>query len=141
MPGGARRFESPVELVVSKRRLREILCKRRVVIALFTSPTCPACQMFKPIFYAYAAMAKEQAGDDVAFIEVDVEVLLEEALKLGVMATPTILVFESCKPVDGFQGLVDPATLAELLAPYTRAEIPVEDLERIWLDDHYLRFA
>jgi len=131
---GSKEEEEPVEFVTDSKRLREILCKYPVVIAVFTSPTCAACAVYKPIFYAYAEEVLRRGGSEakkkIKFIEVDVYHLYEEALNLGVMGTPTTIVFQNCKPVDGFPGAVDDITLVEILKPYTPVEIPYEFLEQ-----------
>ncbi len=132
MPAPSNGEEQVVEFVTDKERFREILCKYPVVVAIFTSPTCAACAIYKPIFYAYAEEVYRRGGEEarrnIKFIEVDVYHLYEEALDLGVMGTPTTIVFQSCKPVDGFPGAVDDITLVEILRPYVPVEVPYEFL-------------
>ncbi len=141
MPVAREEGGEPVEFVTDAKRFREILCKYPVVVAIFTSPTCAACAIYKPIFYAYAEEVYRRGGEEarknIKFIEVDVYHLYEEALDLGVMGTPTTIVFQKCKPVDGFPGAVDDITLVEILRPYVPVEVPYEFLgdneAREWL--------
>ncbi len=110
--------DSPVELVLDEKRFDEIICKYPVVVAVFTSPTCPACEMYRPILYMYAEKNREKLKGRVKFIEVDVYHLTEKAWELGVMSTPTTIIFHQCKPVEGFVGPADEETLDEVLKPY-----------------------
>jgi thioredoxin-like negative regulator of GroEL len=112
------RVEEPVKYIADYASFREAVCKHPVVVAIFTSPTCPACRMYKPIFYRYASMASRKLRGRVGFMEVDVYYAYEAAMEVGVMATPTTVIFHNCRPVDGFAGVVDEETLHEILAPY-----------------------
>jgi thioredoxin 1 len=45
------REEGIVEYVTSTDRFHEILRKHRLVVAVYTTPTCSACAIYKPIYY------------------------------------------------------------------------------------------
>jgi thioredoxin-like negative regulator of GroEL len=107
-----------VKLIESARDFDRAICSRRVVVALFTSPTCPACEMYRPIFYEAARRAARMFSGRVAFIEVDVYSVPEKAYELGVMSTPTTVVFVDCKPVDGFVGIADVDELIGVVRSY-----------------------
>jgi thioredoxin-like negative regulator of GroEL len=109
------RIEEPVKYITSYRVFRETICKSPVVVAIFTSPTCPACRVYKPIFYRYAAEASKKLRGRVVFAEVDVFYAPEAAYEAGVMATPTTVIFKDCRPVDGFTGIADEETLHSII--------------------------
>lgn len=110
----------PVKLVLDDRELEKIVCSKPVAVVLFTSPGCPACHAYRPIFYHYAGEARRRYGDKVEFVEADVYHVYDKAVELGISATPTTVVFLRCQPVDGFVGMVDEETLAEIVEPYIR---------------------
>ncbi len=110
--------DDAVELITEGERLDQIVCKYPVVIAMFTSPTCAACAIYKPIFYEFAKKARRMYGDRVKFVEVDVYYAYEKAMELGIMGTPTTIIFRNCEVVDGFVGAVDEYSLEEILRPY-----------------------
>ncbi len=112
------RDEPPVYFVDSDNVLEELICKWPTTIVLFTSPMCPACHMYRPIFYEYAASAKKKYGARIGFLEVDVSRAYRLAVELGVMSTPTTVVFYNCKPVDGFVGVLYEDMLEELVSRY-----------------------
>ncbi len=112
------REEPPVYFIDSDSRLKEVLCRWPTTIILFTSPMCPACHMYRPIFYEYAAYAKKKYGARVGFLEVDVSRAYRLAMELGIMSTPTTVVFYNCKPVDGFVGVLYEDMLEELVSRY-----------------------
>ncbi len=111
-------IEEPVKYITSYRVFHETICRNPVVVAIFTSPTCPACRVYKPIFYRYAAEASQKLGGRVVFAEVDVFYAPEAAYEVGVMSTPTTVIFKGCKPVDGFVGIADEDTLNEFIVKY-----------------------
>ncbi|ABM80624.1 thioredoxin family protein [Hyperthermus butylicus] len=106
-----------VVLARSYDEYRKAICSKPVAVVVFTSPTCPACAAYRPIFYEYARRMSQYRGK-VAFVEVDSYSAYEAAMEAGVMATPTTVVYLKCKPVDGFIGLADEETLDEIVRPY-----------------------
>ncbi|ABM80555.1 thioredoxin family protein [Hyperthermus butylicus] len=105
----------PVTYITSYGLFREIICRNPLVVAIFTSPTCPACSVYKPIFYRYAAETSKKLGRRIVFAEVDVYYAPEAAYEAGVMATPTTVIFKKCRPVDGFTGIADEETLHQIV--------------------------
>jgi thioredoxin 1 len=108
--------EIVVKTAENEEELDKAVCRHSTTIVLFSSPTCPACAAYRPIFYTYAYKALKKYGEKkVGFYEADVYNMLEKAWELGISATPTTIIFKKCKPVDGIIGLVDEEYLAELV--------------------------
>ena len=111
--------EIPIEIIGSNDELDKAVCRHRVAVILFSSPTCPACAAYRPIFYQYASEAKKRYGEEkVGFYEANVYDVLEKAWELGITATPTTIIFKNCKPVDAIVGLVDEDSLAYIVKQY-----------------------
>jgi len=108
------RKEGVVEYVTSYDRFREIIEDNRVVVAMFTTPTCSACIMYKPIFY----MVAEKLKDKAKWIEVDAYEAPEAAFESGVTATPTTIIYVNGEVVDGFVGILDDEGLMEIVKQY-----------------------
>ena len=84
----------------------------KLVFAVFTTPYCSACVMYKPFVEEVAKLL----GDVIEFIEVDAYSAPEPAWELGIMSTPTTVLFYKGKPVDGFVGVTDVSGILEFLA-------------------------
>lgn len=110
--------EQPVHLVLDDRELEKRICSEPVAVVLFTSPGCPACHAYRPVFYSYADRARRRHRGKVEFIEANVYHVYGKAVELGISATPTTVVFRRCRPVDGFAGMVDEEALAGIVEPH-----------------------
>jgi len=100
-----------VEYVTSYEKFKNILRENKVVVAVFTTPTCSACFMYKPIFYIVA----EKLQNKAKWIEVDAYAAPEAAIEAGVMATPTTAVIIDGEIANGLIGILDEETLEETL--------------------------
>ena len=81
------------------------------VVVDFWAEWCPPCHMFEPVFEAVA----EELGDKAIFARVNVDEAREIALRLNIMAIPTVVVFVGGKPVDRVVGAVGREALLELV--------------------------
>lgn len=86
--------------------------KKNLIIVLFTSPTCPACLQFKPI---YERAQKEFGGKGVIFTTVDVSILPEVAQQFGIMGTPTTLFIKNKKVLESKVGFMPPTPFRQLV--------------------------
>ena len=111
-----------VEYVTDYQRYREILEKHPVVVAVYTTPTCSACAIYKPIYY----MVAEELQDKAKWIEVDAYYAPEAAIEVGVMATPTTMFFVNGEAVDGFVGVMDEDGLKEALEEVLKRHVKKE---------------
>ena len=103
----------------SSRELREELKRHPVAVVVYTGLMCPACEMYRPVV--------EEAGrllDDVLVAEYIVDYDPEPAIELGIMGTPTTVVYVDGEPVEGFVGAVDLPDLLEFLAKVLRERRP-----------------
>lgn len=82
------------------------------VFVVFSTPYCSACEMYKPFVEEVAKLL----GDMIEFIEVDAYSAPEPAWELGVMSTPTTILFYKGRPIDGFMGIADVSGILEFLA-------------------------
>ncbi len=110
------RKQGIVEYVTDYERYRRILEEHPVVVAVYTTPTCSACAIYKPIYY----MVAEELSDKAKWIEVDAYYAPEAAYEVGVMATPTTMFFVNGEAVDGFVGVMDEDGLKEALEEVLR---------------------
>ena len=103
-----------VRYVTSYDEYRKLTRSKPLVVAVYTTPTCSACAIYKPIYYI---VAEEYTSNnpDVAFLEVDAYYAPEAAYEVGVMATPTTIFFVNGRPVDGVVGVLDEDSLKEMI--------------------------
>ncbi len=111
--GGGGEGEPVVLEGVGEAELAKLACGDKPLVVVFAGYTCPACRAYRPYFYRYAASRRGRAR----FAWVYVEDLPELAWKLGITATPTTIVYKSCRPVEAWAGMVDDETLAEIVDP------------------------
>ncbi len=113
----------------SSRELREELRRHPVAVVVFTGLACPACEMYRPVVEEAARLL----GDDVAVVEYVVDYDPEPAIELGIMGTPTTVVYIDGEPVEGFVGAVDLPELLEYLARVLRERRPdvADKVERL----------
>ncbi len=103
------------ESVTSPSKLREIMAKHPVVVTVFTGLACPACAMYRPVLEKLAELVPE-----LPVVEYIVDYDPKPALELGILGTPTTVVYVDGEPVEGFAGAVDLPDLLEYLAEFLR---------------------
>lgn len=106
------RKKKVVLYITSYEEYKRVLGRAKAVVALFTTPACSACMIYKPIFYS---VAEKMRSGDIVFIEVDAYYTPEAAYEVGVMATPTTVMYINGEPVDGIVGIIDEESLMELI--------------------------
>jgi thiol-disulfide isomerase/thioredoxin len=100
----------PIHPSTNPSSFRSLLNTHRVVVAMFTSATCPPCRMIEPVFEDLARSKKNlttgsggnpQAESQIAFVKVDLGVGMGSmvAREYGVSATPTFGFFLDGKKV------------------------------------------
>ena len=90
----------------------EVITKAdKPVVVDFWAEWCPPCHMFAPIFEEVA----EELGDKAIFAKVNVDEARELAIRLGIRAIPTVMVFVNGKPVGRVVGAVGKEALRELV--------------------------
>ena len=102
-----------LRLVKDSEEFWEIVNRsQKPVFAVFTTPYCSACAMYKPFVEEVAKLL----GDVIEFVEVDAYSIPEPAWELGIMSTPATVLFYRGKPIDGFVGVADVPGILEFLS-------------------------
>ncbi|GGT33818.1 thioredoxin [Streptomyces purpureus] len=89
-----------VDVVTQETFDAEVLGADRPVLVKFTADWCGPCRQLKPVL---AALATEE-GDRLKVVEVDVDNNPEITVRYGVLATPTLMVFQAGEPVKSLVG-------------------------------------
>jgi desumoylating isopeptidase 1 len=90
---------APIHICTNPASFHNLLKTHRVVIAMFTSQTCPPCRTFEPIFERVAHERTRNAtaggGGGIAFVKVDLGTGMAGSIagEYGVRVTPTFLFF------------------------------------------------
>ena len=82
------------------------------VLVDFWAEWCGPCKMIGPVVEEIAA---EQEGKAIV-AKVDVDSARELAVRFGIKAIPTLIVFKNGQPVNVFRGVQDKAVLTAALA-------------------------
>jgi thiol-disulfide isomerase/thioredoxin len=78
----------------------KVLHASKTVVALFSSPTCPTCRVFKPEFLFLA----EKMGEEADFYEVDIEAT-ETWRDYDILSIPQVLIFRAGKVSERFTAM------------------------------------
>ena len=81
------------------------------VLVDFYATWCGPCKMQSPILHEF----KEEMGDKVGVIKVDVDQNLDIAKQFGILSIPTILVFKNGELKEKKVGLSTKAQLSEMV--------------------------
>lgn len=85
---------TPIQIAGSSASFNSLLHSNRIVVAFFTSDTCPPCGMIAPVF---KQIAEDKNRPGVAFVEVNMQNSMSGAAAVarewGIRATPTFLFF------------------------------------------------
>ncbi|MFF5422953.1 MULTISPECIES: thioredoxin family protein [unclassified Streptomyces] len=90
----------------------EVLGADRPVLVKFTAEWCGPCRQLRPVLGALAAEEAER----LRIVEIDVDRNPATALRYGVLATPTLMVFRAGEPVTSLVGARPKRRLLEELA-------------------------
>lgn len=101
------------DLISSEEFLSAINGDKPVLVDFFAS-WCGPCKMQAPILYEF----KEDLGDKVEVVKVDVDQNGEVAAKYGVESIPTLAVFVDGELKEKKVGLTTKAGLSEMLIKY-----------------------
>ncbi|MBE7089816.1 MAG: thioredoxin [Clostridiales bacterium] len=100
--------------VMSEAEFDEILKGEKPVLVDFWATWCNPCKMFAPILHEF----KEEIGDKVEVVKVDVDQLPSLAYRYKIMSIPTVLVFKNGERVEKSVGLNSKAGLSEMVIKY-----------------------
>lgn len=105
--------EKPIEL--EDGNFDQTIGKYPAVVVDFWSERCPPCRLIAPVIEELAGELKGK----VVFGKLNVDKNRETAVKFGIMAIPTLLVFKEGKMVDQIVGAVPKEQILEKLKIYT----------------------
>ncbi len=98
--------------VVKREDLEKIVKSSEFVLVAFTGITCPACQLYRPVLEELG----KRVNPLIRVVEYIVDYDPDPALELGILGTPTTVVYVRGEPREGFTGAVDLPDLVEFLA-------------------------
>jgi thioredoxin-like negative regulator of GroEL len=97
--------------------LRDFIRSCRVAFVFFYTPTCPFCKALMPLYEEAAAYYAGRAG----FARLNLARMPFISDALGIMGTPTIIVFVNGREAGRIVGMVDGAQLEEVIERALRA--------------------
>lgn len=83
----------------------------KVVFVDFSAIWCGPCQMFKPVFEEFS----NENADKALCVSVDIDESRELAMRYGIQAVPTTLVFKDGEIVESAMGAIGKVTLEMFL--------------------------
>jgi thioredoxin reductase (NADPH) len=83
----------------------------RVIMVKYSSPTCGPCHTLKPIL----SKVVDEFGNQIHYVEVDIEQDPEIAESAGVVGTPTIQFFKNKEKVGEFKGVKQKSQYREMI--------------------------
>ena len=90
---------------------KEVLQSEQPVLVDFWAAWCGPCKMQAPILHEF----KDEMGDKVGVVKVDVDQNLDIAKQFGILSIPTILVFKNGELKEKKVGLSTKAQLSEMV--------------------------
>lgn len=90
---------------------QEILASNKLVLVDFTADWCGPCQMMKPIL----EKVKDEMGDKVKIVRVDIDKESTFAAQLMVQSVPTLMIFKDGEQVWRESGILQPQDLVRIL--------------------------
>ena len=102
---------SNIEEVFSIEQFEQAILNQTPTLVDFYATWCGPCKMQSPILYEF----KEEVGEKVNILKVDVDQNPELASKYSVQSIPTLIMFKAGQLKEKMVGLTTKATLSERL--------------------------
>ena len=99
---------------VTNQEFEELLKGEKTVFADFWATWCAPCRMLAPIFEGLA----EKYADKAVFVKVNVDESEKTAIRYGISAIPTLLLFKNGEVAEKSVGLSSRAELSQMLLKY-----------------------
>ena len=105
---------SEIKEILGKDEFLQALKSDKPVLVDFWATWCGPCKMQAPILHEF----KEEVGDKVDIIKVDVDQNEDIAMEYGIMSIPTLYVFKDMELKEKTVGLTTKAGLSQLVIKY-----------------------
>lgn len=102
---------SNIDEIFTKDQLKEIIDSSTPTLVDFYATWCGPCKMQTPILHEF----KEELGNKVNIVKVDVDQNPELASEYAVQSIPTLIMFKNGQLKEKMVGLTTKATLSEML--------------------------
>lgn len=93
---------------------KEIIQSEKPVLVDFFATWCGPCKMMTPIL----KQLKEEVGDQVVIIKIDIDKEPQAAAALAIQGVPTLMIFQKGEQKWRQSGIVNVQQLKQVLKPY-----------------------
>ena len=94
----------------------DVISGDRLVLVDFFATWCQPCKMMHPVL----VQVKEQLGDNVRIIKVDVDKYEHTAAQYGIQAVPTLILFRNGQPLWRQSGMIQKGDLLKAMAGFMK---------------------
>ena len=94
----------------------DVISEDRLVLVDFFATWCQPCKMMHPVL----VQVKEELGDNVRIIKVDVDKYEHTAAQYGIQAVPTLILFRNGQPLWRQSGMIQKGDLLKAMAGFMK---------------------
>lgn len=94
----------------------DVISGDRLVLVDFFATWCQPCKMMHPVL----VQVKEELGDNVRIIKVDVDKYEHTAAQYGIQAVPTLILFRNGQPLWRQSGMIQKGDLLKAIAGFMK---------------------
>lgn len=94
----------------------DVISGDRLVLVDFFATWCQPCKMMHPAL----VQVKEELGDNVRIIKVDVDKYEHTAAQYGIQAVPTLILFRNGQPLWRQSGMIQKGDLLKAMAGFMK---------------------
>ncbi len=94
----------------------DVISGDRLVLVDFFATWCQPCKMMHPVL----VQVKEELGDNVRIIKVDVDKYEHTAAQYGIQAVPTLILFRNGQPLWRQSGMIQKGDLLKAMAGFMK---------------------
>lgn len=94
----------------------DVISGERLVLVDFFATWCQPCKMMHPVL----VQVKEELGDNVRIIKVDVDKYEHTAAQYSIQAVPTLILFRNGQPLWRQSGMIQKGDLLKAMAGFMK---------------------